>query len=110
MREKLDRIVPQMDTDGHDGGLLPEERLLVAIFDRALRDLLCPGKMIPRHETRAARKYFSSLSAKHIGSFGYFCLHFGFNPKEVRKKVFSREGGAELLAISKSLQKRRYGG
>lgn len=77
---------------GEERILSPEERLLIAIFDRALRDRFCPNDCIPQHHVRSAKWYFENNGREEeFGSFSFFCAYFGLTRKEVRKAIHSRE-------------------
>ena len=108
MKDTINMLAYQMDPEVREEGLMPEERLLVGIFDRALRDLMFPEKTTPRHVRRSARRYFKSHDCRHLGSFGYFCLHFGLCQEEVRRLVFTEGNRAKLVLLIKTSRRKGH--
>jgi|GEM_PF-4035421 len=73
---------------------IPERRLLFAILERAVRDVL--GNQ--PEETQAAREWLLEDSLDWTPfSFGWICRELGINPSEFRAKVF------RALAVKKNL-------
>lgn len=106
MKEAMDWLAYQMVPDEQGDLLMPEERLMVAVFDRALRDMLFPEKTTPRHVINSARRYFKNTKSNYLHSFGYLCLHFGLCQNEVRRLIFSKEERERLLFLTKTSRRR----
>jgi hypothetical protein len=60
--------------------LLPEERLLLAVFESAYWDLRSRHSM----DRRQARTYFMSDENRHAFSFVAVCQHFGWSADSIR--------------------------
>lgn len=79
--------------------LSPEERLLVAIFYRALRDYVFPERTTEANDIRSARRYFMFPRPWIFGSFGYFCLYFDLSSDELKKVIESDEMKERLKVL-----------
>jgi hypothetical protein len=79
--------------------LSPEERLLVAIADRAIRDLLNVdnSKLLKPEDVRSARVYFIDTRVEVHGTFAHFCEHFDLDRRELIRKVL--EGDEDLIDL-----------
>ena len=82
--------------DDWDRSLTGAERVLLAIFDRAVRDYHFPGD-IPQHEERSAVWYFENPDKEEYGCLSHFCYHFELDFFYVRKKALSPKTAVKLL-------------
>lgn len=87
----------------------PEERLLIAICDRALRDIMGVDGALKKEELRSARLYFLNHGSEEYGTFAHFCEHFGLCRKRILRKVIGDTGIALLGESRSKLWKERWG-
>jgi hypothetical protein len=74
--------------------LLPEERLLLAVFESAYWDLRSRHSI----DRRQARTYFMSDENRHAFSFVAVCQHFGWSADSIRLSLGGLlEGSADLI-------------
>ena len=84
--------------DPINDSLDPHQRLLVAIFDRALRDHLSPAE-VPQHHRRSAKKYFYTKTVEY-GTFRHFCDMLGLNPDELLARIEKGNIGTALPPVN----------
>jgi len=77
----------------------PEENLLVAVLDRAIRDLFLKGKM---EDARSAYFYFINRNPRDYGSFRFFCEHFGYSWQALSRKILDSVDKEILIQATKS--------
>lgn len=82
--------------------LSPEERLLLAIFDRALRDFARIDTSIKQEERRTAELYFTLNDVSLYGTFAHLCHHFDRDHLEALKKPMDANRVMELYKQTKS--------
>lgn len=82
------------DMNEEDNNLIGEEKLLIAVFFRAVNDVYGERSeergdhKVGPHAKRTARQYFSP-HREEIFSFTHLCNHFGFERDEVLKRLHS---------------------
>lgn len=79
----------------------PEKRLVMAIFNRAARDILCPENCTQKKHIRSAKAYFENLNPNEFGTLGHFCLVFNLDHKEVKRVALSDYMRDYLIAVSR---------
>lgn len=77
----------------------PEKRLLIAIFDRALRDFLAPDMATGREHIRSGKQYFYTAESRDYGTLGHFCEEMDIDPNYVLERVFSDDMEERLKGL-----------
>lgn len=91
-RQPIDEGIERETSEVLPWKLTPEESLLVAIFDRALRDYLHPCPGLSQSYQRSASWYFENKNGKHeFGTFAHFCYYFDIDMEKTRAIILSED-------------------
>jgi len=82
--------------------LTPEERLLLAIFDRALRDFARLDNSIKQEHRRTAETYFIIDDPSLYGTFAHLCDHFDRDYTQFLRMNLDAEKIVELFKQTKA--------
>ena len=83
------RIIPYPPEFSRE--LCPEGRLLIAILDRAIRDVFSKDPTIAREDRRSASWYFESQNEDQYGSFKHLCKWIGIDYRLARERIFKNK-------------------
>ena len=68
--------------------IIPEQRLMLAVLERAVKDYTCVGDLACEHDQRTAELFlFGEPEVETIMSLRTIAEHMGMEPEDIRSRV-----------------------